>query len=164
MAQSEFDRAVQDACESALVAVGFKRLRRSTIIWEISEKFWGWVGLNRGNHGDMVRVNPFIGIHAVDLMKLCDQLDESKYSKGAYATYAIHLGEILPDELVFEFHKGRDLSHDAERLAKCVADADVHAVHSRLRCANPLIQRIYPDARRLSREICGCFAVEWQTR
>ena len=130
MAQSEFDRAVQDACESALVAMGFKRLRRSTIIWEISEKFWGWVGLNRGNHGDMVRVNPFIGIHAVDLMKLCDQLDESKYSKGAYATYAIHLGEILPDELVFEFHKGRDLSHDAERLAKCVADAGLTYMRS----------------------------------
>jgi hypothetical protein len=130
MVNSEFIRSVEDACESALVAAGFKRLRRGTIIWEISPSFWGWVGLNEGNHGDMVRINPFIGIHAVDLMKLWDQLDESKYSKGAHATYAIHLGEILPDELVFEFHKGKDLSHDAARLAKCVADTGLKYMQS----------------------------------
>lgn len=126
MTESKFIRIVEDACESALVDVGFKRLRRGTIIWEISPSFWGWVGLNRGIHGDSVRINPFVGIHAVDVMTLSAQLDEVKYVKGAYATYAKHLGEFLPDEPTFEFPCGDAVSDESVRLAKSVADAGLH--------------------------------------
>jgi hypothetical protein len=123
MADKEFIRNVEDVCETALVKVGFKRLRRGTIIWEFSPDFWGWVGLNKGLHGTFIRINPFVGVHAVEVMKLCAQFDGSKFIKGAYATYAIHLGEVLPTELTFEFQDGKDMHGEAERLAQSVAAA-----------------------------------------
>lgn len=130
MANREFIRKVEDACEAALVNVGFRRLRRGTIIWEISPNFWGWVGLNRGIHGNSVRVNPFVGVHAVDVMKFCAQFDEMKYVKGAYATYAIHLGELLPTELTFDFQDEKNISGEAARLAKNIAATGLNYMRS----------------------------------
>lgn len=125
MGDSQFLRSVDDACEQALLEVGFKRPRRGTIVWDISPEFCGWVGLNQGRHGAMVRINPFVGVHAIEVMKLCSELEGSKYAKGAYATYAVHLGELLPTEPSFEFHEDADLAVEACRLARAVKDAGV---------------------------------------
>jgi hypothetical protein len=77
--------------------------------------------LNKGNHGAMVRVNPFVGTHAIEVMRLQAELGGSKYVKGGSASYASHIGELLPDEYAFEFHVGEDLTAEAERLAQCIA-------------------------------------------
>lgn len=163
MTKSEFIRMVEDACESALVNAGFKRLRRGTIIWEISPSFWGWVGLNRAIHGKQVRIIPFVGMHAVDVMKLCAQLDEDKYKKGEYATYAIHLGELLPKALTYDFCEAEDVPIEATRLAKDIADAGLKYMQS---IANydallPLIEARmpmlggYPERYAASLYLCG---------
>lgn len=130
MTEIQFVRIVEDACESALISVGFKRLRRGTIVHEISAAFWGWVGLNKGIHGDMIRINPFVGVHAVEVMKLCAQLENSKYVKGAYATYAIHLGELLPEAPTFEFHREVAVDEEAGRLAACIVEAGLNYMRS----------------------------------
>lgn len=130
MADKAFIRDVEDVCETALINVGFKRMRRGTIIWEISPDFWGWVGLNRGIHGDVVRINPFVGVHAVKVMKLCAQFDGTEYIKGEYATYAIHLGELLANEPTFEFQDGKDTQGEAERLAQSVGGAGLQYMQS----------------------------------
>jgi len=120
MADKKFLMSVDEECEAALVSVGFQKLRKGRVVWCISPEFLGWVGLNRGNHGDLVRINPFVGVHAVAVMKLCCSLDENKYVKGDIATYAVHLGELIPDELNFEFKIGDDLSIEAARLATVI--------------------------------------------
>lgn len=130
MADKKFVRLVDDACECALVNLGFKRLRRGTVVWEISPSFLGWIGLNRGNHGTTLRINPFVGIHAVDVMALSEQFGGRKYSKGEIATYAIHIGELIPDELTYEFHVGEPVSTEADRLAKDILKAGLPYMRS----------------------------------
>ena len=121
MTSSDFAKGVEEACESALVDAGFKKLRKGRVVYEISSDFFGWVGLNKGVHGDMLRINPFVGVHAIAVMKLCAQLENVKYVKGEYATYAIHLGQILPDASTFEFRVGESYFEESRRLANCLA-------------------------------------------
>lgn len=123
MVNSEFVKSVDSSCEAALVSAGFTRLRRGTIVYEINADFMGWVGLNIGSHTSEVRINPFVGVHATNVMKLCAELQERKYVKGETATFAMHLGELLPDELVFDFHIGENFSVQAQRLAERVKGA-----------------------------------------
>ncbi len=120
MADKKFLSDVEEACDLALEAVGFQKLRKGRVVWSISHEFLGWVGLNRGNHGEFVRINPFVGVHAVDVMKLCASLDEARYVKGEIASYAIPIGELIPDELNFLFKIGDDLSIEATRLARVI--------------------------------------------
>lgn len=118
MVDKKFVRLVEDACESSLINVGFKKLRRESVVWEVAPGFLGWIGLNQGNHQTYLRINPFVGIHSVDVMKLWAQFDGEKYSKGASATYAIHIGELIPEELTYEFHSEEQVFAEADRLAK----------------------------------------------
>lgn len=112
-----FIRDVEEACDTALVEIGFNRPRRGTRYLEITEDFLGWVGLNQGRHGDFLRINPFVGIHCVPLMKLCDELEGKKYKKGSIATIAVHLGEICPDVDQFIFRPGEHIQSEALRLS-----------------------------------------------
>ena len=97
---------------------------------ELSPNFLGWVGLNRGNHGSMVRINPFVGVHAIDVMTLCAKLEEERYVPGEIATYALHLGQLLPDELAFEFHVGESIADEANGLAEHIAKTAVEYMKS----------------------------------
>jgi hypothetical protein len=119
---SKFVRAVEDACETALVNVGFQRLRRGCIVYEIDPDFLGWVGLNRGVHTGFVRINPFVGIHCISVMKLCAEIEGGAYKKGAIATFAVHLGKLRPKVDVFEFHGEGDIAPESRRLAETVVD------------------------------------------
>jgi hypothetical protein len=130
MADKKFLHEIEEAVVSALTPVGFRRLPRGAIVCELASNFLGWVGLNRGNHGSMVRINPFVGVHATDVMKLVAKLDGERYVPGALATYAIHLGELLPDELTFEFHVGESLTDEANRLAGHIANTAVDYMKS----------------------------------
>jgi len=119
---SLFVREVEDACEAALVEIGFKRPRRGDVYLEITNEFLGWVGLNQGNHPDFLRINPFIGIHCVPMMELSKKLGDEKYRKGQYATYAIHLGEICPNVDEFLFRQGDDIELEARRLSITIGE------------------------------------------
>lgn len=110
-------RATLDACETALVRHGFRRLRRHDVVFDISSDFLGWVGLNYGSHSTQVRINPFIGIHCVPLMRLVEELSGQSYQLGRYATFAVHLGEICPEVDTFDFSTEADLELESERLA-----------------------------------------------
>ena len=77
------------ACEAALIAHGFRRLRRHEVALDISNDFLGWVGLNTGNYATHVKVNPFVGIHCIPLMRMIANLESQKYRVGSVATYAV---------------------------------------------------------------------------
>jgi len=122
MADKKFLNALEDVCDSELCKVGFNRLRRGSVIWQFDSDFLGWIGLNTGNHGSLVRLNPFVGIHVVEIMELSATLSDRKYVKGGIATYAIHLGELVPNIPTFEFEVGADLTTEAKRLAQTIFD------------------------------------------
>jgi hypothetical protein len=122
MADKKFLNMLEDVCDFELCELGFTRLRRGSVVWQFDNNFLGWIGLNVGNHGNMVRLNPFVGIHVVDVMKLSDSLSARKYAKGGSATYAIHLGELIPNTPTFEFEVGTDLTFEAKRLARAIFD------------------------------------------
>ncbi|WMW81307.1 hypothetical protein RF679_03250 [Undibacterium cyanobacteriorum] len=120
MADTKFLKMLEDECDSELCKLGFTRLRRGGVVWEFDSNFLGWIGLNTGNHGNTVRLNPFVGIHVVDIMKLSAAFSNKKYVKGGTATYAIHLGELVPKIPTFEFEVGADLNPEAKRLALAI--------------------------------------------
>lgn len=127
MADQSFLKELDAACESALVALGFKRPRRGTIFLEIRPDFLGWVGLNIGNHGDMVRVNPNIGIHCERIERLrCELSRGVSYKKGKSATYVLPLGTQVPKEMdAFRFMVGAPLEPEARRLSLVIGEYGV---------------------------------------
>lgn len=113
---------IKDACEAALVVRGFRRLRRHEVALDITSDFLGWVGLNVGNYATHVRVNPFVGVHCVPIMRLLANLEARKYQLGSLASYAIHLGELCPTENVFDFSQESDFDSTATRLAGTIVE------------------------------------------
>lgn len=122
MMKSEFVSLIKSSCEDALVASGFRRLRRHEVALDISSDFLGWVGLNIGNYATHVRVNPFVGVHCIPVMHMIANLQARKYQVGSVATYAVHLGELCPTLHVFDFGPESDVSGEASRLAAAIAE------------------------------------------
>lgn len=116
--RSEFVSEVKDSCEAALVRHGFRPIRRHEVALDISRDFLGWIGLNVGNHQSIVRINPFVGVHCIPLMRLVADVSGEKYRLGSVATFAEHLGMICPHVEVFEFSGESERNSESERLAQ----------------------------------------------
>jgi hypothetical protein len=117
---STFKREVLIQCYDALEGRGFTRFRKDGVDRLIRDQFYCWVGLNTAVHKDNIEINPFVGIHVTTLEKMWTSLKRGKYP-GKYdrsvATYAVHLGELVPDEAAFQFYLKTDLKSEGERLA-----------------------------------------------
>jgi hypothetical protein len=110
-------RDVEKACYEALRAEGFDVPKRDLIRIALSDEFFGWVGLNEGVHPEFVRINPFIGVHAVKVQKLFSEVRGKKYTLGESPTIVVHLGEIAPKILEFLFENEGVMRAEAGRLA-----------------------------------------------
>jgi hypothetical protein len=103
-----FKKAIILQCYDALERAGFSRFRKGGVDWPLKDGFHAWTGLNTVLNRDRVDVNPFVGIHVVQIAKLCSELDkgqyQTKYSRGV-ATYAVYVGELAgaEDEPAFAF-------------------------------------------------------------
>lgn len=117
----QFKQHVLLKCYEALAKVGFTRYRKEDVDWPLEKGFHGWVGLNTGLYDEYVEVNPFVGIHLVPLMKFYTALEGRKYSRSI-ATYAIHLGELAPQVIGFEFTRETDIEKETARLARLYLD------------------------------------------
>lgn len=118
---AEFKRNVLLKCYDALEAVGFTRYRKQDVDWPMEHGFHCWVGLNTGSENEHVDINPFVGVHVVPIMKLYTSLEGRKYSRST-ATYAVHMGELVPKEPIFRFTRQTDVAAEADRLARLYAD------------------------------------------
>jgi hypothetical protein len=120
------------ACNSALASVGFQIPRRTTRLIPISDDLYGWVGLNRYKAGDAWRINPFIGLHSVSVMRRWFELStrpKLRYLFGEVATAAVHLGELAPDIDGFCFEQAQPLDDEARRLADAVVKHGLPWMH-----------------------------------
>lgn len=118
---AEFKKHVLLKCYDALAAVGFVRYRKENVDWPFDKNFHLWVGLNTGLYDEHVEINPFVGIHVLPIMKLYTGLENRKYSRSV-ATYAIHLGELVPKVPAFEFTRETNIEEEAKRLAQLYLD------------------------------------------
>ncbi len=118
---AEFKQHVLLKCYDALTDVGFMRYRKENIDWPFDKNFHVWVGLNTGLYDEYVEINPFVGIHAVPIMKLYTGLEGRKYSRSV-ATHAIHMGELVPKVPPFEFTRETNIDEEAKRLAQLYLD------------------------------------------
>lgn len=112
-----YKSVVLRCCYDALVEAGFTRFRKEAVDWPLRNDFHCWVGLNTTIDPEYVEINPFVGVHAVPLMKFYTELEGRKYSRGI-ATFAIHMGELVPKERVFRFTPQADAVTEAMRLAR----------------------------------------------
>lgn len=126
----EFVSSVKSACEAALVRRGFRRLRRHEVALDISSDFLGWVGLNVGNYATHVKVNSFVGIHCTPLMRMVANLEAEKYQLGSVATYAVHLAELFPALLSFQFASDSDAPGKAAALAEATCEYGIPYMRS----------------------------------
>lgn len=115
---------IVDKCTQALSANGFTRFRKGDVDKSLTDGFRCWVGLNTGLYSSRVEINPFVGLHVVPLMKFYTKMKGRKYDRGV-ATYAVHMGELVPNVTAFEFTRETDVEAEAERLAKLYATVGV---------------------------------------
>ena len=117
-----FKKAVLLACYDALAGVGFSRFRKEAVDWPLGGGFHCWVGLNTGLERTYLEINPFVGVHVVPIMKFYTRLEGRNYSRSV-ATYALHMGELTPDEPAFRFIPDAEIGEEAARLARLYAGA-----------------------------------------
>lgn len=113
-------RGVLHACYEALEEVGFFRYRKENVDLPIVSGINCWVGLNTDLKSDIVQINPFVGIHAVEIERCWTSLKKGKYP-GKYsrsqATYAVPMGILSPAEPAFLFDLQTDIKSESVRLA-----------------------------------------------
>lgn len=117
---AKFAKHVVHECCAALSDIGFTRYRKEDVDWPLDTSFHCWVGLNVGLDKDCVTINPFVGIHAVPIMKFYTALEGRKYSRST-ATFAIHMGKLAPKVAAFGFTRETNVQSEAKRLAKLYA-------------------------------------------
>jgi hypothetical protein len=121
---SIFKQYIRIKCYDALESSGFTRYRKEGVDWPLYGGFHGWVGLNTGLYSDRLCVEPFVGIHVVQLDRFWTNIQIGKYP-GKYsrsvATYAIHISEIrdVEDKVEFVFSPQQNeefIDTEVERL------------------------------------------------
>lgn len=120
-----YRRFVRQHCYDALAEAGFIRFRKEGVDWPMEHGFHCWVGLNTAIEPEHISINPFVGVHVVPIEKLIS-IKTGKYPMKydrRVATYAMHMGELAPQERVFEFTRDTDVAAEANRLARLYSDA-----------------------------------------
>lgn len=116
-----YKQVVRRHCYDALEAAGYTRFRKEGVDWPLGNGFHGWVGLNTAIEPQYIEINPFVGVHVVPIEKLWFPLKASKpprkYERRV-ATYAVHMGELVPKERSFRFTRQTDVAAEAARLAQ----------------------------------------------
>ncbi len=143
----KFRDEVDSACDRAFESFGFQSRRRGSPRIRIDDDFYGWVGLNRSGVGDAVRIDPFIGVHCVPVMRMFYELDfyrnpKPKYLIGDTATISVHIGAFASELRPFIFKSDKPLENEAGRLAESIvkyglpwmrAHASLNGILARLR-------------------------------
>jgi hypothetical protein len=126
--KNKFIDEVELACNVALSSYDFHFPRRGTRLISISTDIYGWVGLNRSKTGNTWRINPFVGLHCVSIMRLWYELASHrklKYLRGQTATASLHLGELAPNVDGFSFEQSQPPESEARRLAEAIIEFGV---------------------------------------
>ena len=116
-----FKQIVLGNCYDALAQSGFTRFRKHAVDWPFGNDFHCWVGLNSAVFPQYVEINPFVGVHVIPIEKLWTGLKVGRYPaeyNRHHATYALHLGELAPEEPVFRFTRDSDVVALASRLTQ----------------------------------------------
>jgi hypothetical protein len=96
MNRTEIAESTERQVKEELLRAGFERIDSRRVCLRIDANFLGWVGLNRGTVDGHLRVNPFVGVHSIPLMRAYYMARGERYVVGDVATFAQHLGEITP--------------------------------------------------------------------
>jgi len=115
-----YKQVVRQHCYDALTEAGFSRFRKEGVDWPFENGFHCWVGINTAMEKDYIEINPFVGVHVVQIEKLTAikaGQHPRKYNRGI-ATYAVHMGELAPKERAFRFSRQTDVATEAARLAR----------------------------------------------
>jgi hypothetical protein len=115
---------VESKCSDALQELGFTT-RRGVGTLNVDDDFYYWVGLNAGVHTGFVRVNPFVGVHSKNIMRITSEAKGEKYKPLEVATFAVFLGDLAPNTPQFIFHNEGDVSVEAGRLAVAIKELGI---------------------------------------
>ncbi|MDF1585812.1 hypothetical protein [Marinimicrococcus flavescens] len=109
MSNGPFPALVRDICREAFVARGYERPTKDKIVVNINKISLGWIGLNAGSFKEFVQIYPFIGVHCIPVEKiLAECMQNIRYSKGRFATFAKSFIEIAKNNNTTEFIFSKD--------------------------------------------------------
>ncbi|WP_157201573.1 hypothetical protein [Massilia sp. Root418] len=114
-------KRIEHECALALAPLGVN-MRQGTGSIAINEEFFGWIGLNSGQHNQFIRINPFIGLHCPAIMKLTAAAGGKKYCPNEVATYSVFLGTLCPHVKQFIFNEEVDIEYEARRMASVIGE------------------------------------------
>lgn len=115
---------MESECSNALQELGFVT-KRGVGTLNVNDDFYYWVGLNAGVHAGFIRINPFIGVHSKNIMRMTSEAKGEKYKPLEVATFAVFLGELSPDTPQFIFCNEKDVSIEASRLAFAIKESGI---------------------------------------
>jgi hypothetical protein len=132
-----FKKRIRLECFDALERAGFTRFRKEGVDWSLDNGFYAWIGLNTALEPNRVEILPFVGLHVVQIEKLCSLKGGRypyKYNRGT-ATYGINMGslESIADERAFAFAPQQSdefIQSECERLAHLYATAGFNYARS----------------------------------
>lgn len=157
---AQFKKAVMLKVYNAFETAGFTRFRKEGVDWPLHDGFHAWVGLNTALYPDRMDITPNVGVHVVQIHKLCTLTGGKypyKYSRG-HATYAINIGTLdaAGDERAFAFGPQQSeafIDAECKRLAHIYATAGLDYARSiaNYEALLPLLQQnvdslgLYPE-------------------
>jgi hypothetical protein len=112
-------------CYDAPVNAGFESFRSQNVDMPLTSNVRCWVGLNTKLTSEYVEINPFIGVHFMDIERMWTSLKAGKYRSKcdrAIATYSVHMGKLAPQEQIFRFSDLDDIEAGALRLSALYSD------------------------------------------
>lgn len=87
---------VLDAAEFGLANLGFHRLGRGMFLKPLDDHFAGWLGLNCAHRGELLEINPVIGVRNHEVEQLIERLAGVPLGKGKAPTISTSLGYVTP--------------------------------------------------------------------
>lgn len=87
---------VESKCSDALRELRFAT-RRGVGALNVDDDFYCWAGLNAGMYAEFACINPFVGMHSKNIIRITSETKGEKFKPLEVATFSIFLRELVLD-------------------------------------------------------------------